>query len=420
MSSRKNKKQKKMNTTVKNTKPLALQYRPQRFADLVGNEIIRTILTNSIRNDKVRTAYGFFGGRGSGKTTSARIFAKALNCTNPENGEPCNKCESCRLISEDKSLDVIEIDAASENSVQSIRELINSLHYLPTNSKRKVVILDEVHCLTVQASNALLKTLEEPPAHVVFIFCTTDPQKVLETIKSRMMMFQFQRLHTSEIKGRLSYICESEGIPYEPEALELISFSVNGGMRDAITLLDQASIYSDKVDFATVKSIIGYVSYSDIIEFISNIEDPEVSLTQLTTLMRKNSPFEIVNSILRFLQDMLFIQNSVILPEMSKDLIAESKVLSTRFSITTLHKLIANCFKTLSILKSSNVFDSSIFMTDLYLSMYSSITGKERTNQLDASLLDLFRGTETTNKDLKDMVSTYFKFTHMKGTLVEE
>ena len=401
------------------TRPLTLRYRPQQFKDLVGNDMIRTILINSIKDSKIRTAYFFCGGRGSGKTTSARIFAKALNCLHPQEGEPCNECESCRLINQGKSFDVIEIDAASENSVQSIRELSNSIQYAPINSKRKVVILDEVHCLTVQASNALLKTLEEPPAHVVFIFCTTDPQKVLETIKSRTMMFQFQRLQTQEISSRLKWICEKESISFSTEALDMISFSVNGGMRDAITLLDQAAIFSGSVDVDTVKSIIGFVSYAEVIEFFSTIEAPELCLKWISNILKKNAPAEVINSILRFLENMILVQNSVVSPNMSKDILDQQKILSTKFDYRKLSAFLATCFRTLKMLKQNQVYDSSIFLIDLYLSFYSIVTGNARTEASDSSLLDIFRGVSSLKKETtEDILSKFFSFKILEGELL--
>lgn len=409
-----------MPNMTKDNRPLSLRYRPQTFSDLVGNDTIRTILLNSITQDKIRTGYFLTGGRGSGKTTAARIFAKAINCLNPQNGEPCNDCESCKLINAERSLDVIEIDAASENSVQSIRDLINSIQYAPINAKRKVVILDEVHCLTVQASNALLKTLEEPPPHVVFLFCTTDPQKVLETIKSRTMMFQFQRLQTNEIKNRLIHVCELEGISYEESALSLIAFSVNGGMRDAITLLDQASILSNNVSFDVIKSLVGYVSYTEVIQFLSTIEDPEISLNNLLALTRKNSAEDIVNSLLRFLESLVFVQNSVIPENTTRDILDEQKVLSTKFDIYAINKMLSICFKTLRDIKQNNVYDSNLFLTDLYLSFYCALKGERRTDQLDASLLDIFRGANQRVADsTKDILKEFFQFKHQKGELIK-
>ena len=401
------------------SRPLTLRYRPQQFRDLVGNDMIRIILINSIKDSKIRTAYFFCGGRGSGKTTSARIFAKALNCINPIDGEPCNECESCRLINEGKSFDVIEIDAASENSVQSIRELSNSIQYAPINSKRKVVILDEVHCLTVQASNALLKTLEEPPAHVVFIFCTTDPQKVLETIKSRTMMFQFQRLQTHEISERLKWICGQENISFDEEALDMISFSVNGGMRDAITLLDQAAIFSGSVDASTVKSIIGFVSYAEVIEFFSCLEKPEECLRWISNILKKNAPAEVINSILRFIENMILVQNSVISQNLSKDILEQQKILSTKFDYKKLSSFLAICFKTLKMLKQNQVYDSSIFLLDLYLSFYSVVTGNSRTESSDSSLLEIFRGVSSLQKETTEQIlKKFFTIKVFEGELV--
>lgn len=403
---------------MNNALPLTLKYRPQQFKDLVGNEMTTTILLNSIKNDKVRFAYFFAGGRGSGKTTSARIFAKAINCEHPIDGEPCNECESCRLINEGKSLDVIEIDAASENSVQAIRELSNSIQYAPINSKHKVVILDEVHCLTVQASNALLKTLEEPPSYVVFIFCTTDPQKVLETIKSRTMMFQFQRLQTQEISDRLKYICTQENLPYDEEALNLISFSVNGGMRDAITLLDQASIFSGRVDTETVKKIVGFVSYKEVIEFFSHLEEPQVALKWVSDILRTNSPLDVINAILSFIENMLLVQNSVISSTLTQDIIDQQKVLSTKFDYRKLSAFLAQCFKTIKLLKQNQVYDSTIFLIDLYLSFRAIATGEKRSSDSDASLLDIFRGVSNIQETTEDLIKKFFDYKLFEGELV--
>jgi len=202
---------------------LALKYRPRTWDELIGNSMYIEMLKNTVIREEVKNAYFFSGVRGSGKTTTVRIFAKALQCENQQEGNPCNECDSCSSIDADANMDVLEIDAASENKVESIRELIRSLSFAPVGSKYKVIILDECHQLSNAASNALLKTLEEPPEYVVFMFCTTDPDKVIDTIISRCLRFDFRRLATADIEERLVIICTKEALTFEKEALKIVA-----------------------------------------------------------------------------------------------------------------------------------------------------------------------------------------------------
>lgn len=215
------------------------KFRPLTFDEVKGQDQVITVLRNQVKYGKIGHAYMFSGTRGSGKTSVAKIFARAVNCKNPINGNPCMECESCKIIKEERSLDVIEIDAATNNGVDNMREVIEEVKYSPSDSKYKVYIIDEVHMLSSGAFNALLKTLEEPPEYAIFILATTEPHKVLPTIKSRCQKYEFKRIKLETIKSRLEEILKIEGKEYEEKALELIARKADGSMRDALSLMDQ-------------------------------------------------------------------------------------------------------------------------------------------------------------------------------------
>jgi DNA polymerase-3 subunit gamma/tau len=228
------------------------KWRPQEFKDVAGQEHIISTLQNAIETGRVAHAYLFAGPRGTGKTTTARLLAKALNCVNGPTSSPCDECESCIAIREGRSLDVFEIDGASNRGIDEIRELRETVRFKATQGNYKVYIIDEVHMLTTEAFNALLKTLEEPPEHVIFVFATTEPQKIPATILSRCQRFTFRRIPSDVIVQRLTEISEKEGIQAEEGALRLLAETAQGGMRDAISLLDQSIAFSENIVTTTV------------------------------------------------------------------------------------------------------------------------------------------------------------------------
>jgi DNA polymerase III subunit gamma/tau len=253
---------------------IARKWRPQMFADLVGQEHVTETLANAIRMDRVAHAYIFSGARGVGKTTAARILAKALNCVNGPTAEPCGVCDSCKEIAAGSSLDVIEIDAASNRGIDQIRELREMVRYAPAASRSKVVILDEAHMLTGEASNALLKTLEEPPERVIFVMATTQPEDLEDTIRSRSQHFHFRALTFNEITDRLKYIASKENLKIEDGALAVIARMAEGSMRDALSLLEQARAYcGDDIQDQAVRDLLGVVPEDALNELVQAIAE---------------------------------------------------------------------------------------------------------------------------------------------------
>ena len=262
-------------------KALYRVYRPKNFSDVIGQEHIVRTLKNQIENNNVGHAYLFCGTRGTGKTSTAKIFSRAVNCTNLHNDEPCNECENCREILEDKTMDVVEIDAASNNSVDNIRELRENVKYSPAKAKYKVYIIDEVHMLSQGAFNALLKTLEEPPSYVIFILATTEPHKIPATILSRCQRFDFKRVTVKDISSRMRYICEKEGIEADEKALNLIARNSQGALRDALSILDQCiSFEGNKISYNDVIELLGSVNIEQLFDLAESIikEDTRKSL----------------------------------------------------------------------------------------------------------------------------------------------
>ena len=260
------------------------KYRPQTFSDLIGQIPAVSVLTSAIIKGRAGHAYLFSGSRGCGKTSAARIFAKAVNCSDRQGSEPCGKCRNCVEITAGESLDVIEIDGASNNGVDNIRGLKENIALAPFNSPRKIYIIDEVHMLSQGAFNALLKTLEEPPEHVIFIMATTEPHKVPVTIRSRCQHIPFRSISPDDIFARLEYVCVSEGITYEPEALREISRQSDGALRDALSLLEQVSA-SGNVTLETVEATFGTGSRPAFERWITGLrERPEDAYTGLKSM----------------------------------------------------------------------------------------------------------------------------------------
>ena len=241
------------------------KYRPKTFDDVYGQQIVVQTLKNVIKNNKLTHAYLFVGPRGTGKTSIAKIFAKTINCLHPEDGLSCEKCDICVSNNLNENVDIIEMDAASNNGVDEIREIRNHITLLPTVSKYKIYIIDEVHMLTTGAFNALLKTLEEPPEHIIFILATTEPHKIPLTIMSRCQSFEFKPIPVTIIKERLKYICTKENINIDDKSLNLIAEESNGGLRDAVSMLDQLNAYAD-----------GNIKYEDVLLLNGRINDDEI------------------------------------------------------------------------------------------------------------------------------------------------
>ncbi|MBE6072480.1 MAG: DNA polymerase III subunit gamma/tau [Clostridium butyricum] len=253
------------------------EWRPKNFEDVVGQEHITTTLKNEIINDRIAHAYLFCGTRGTGKTSTAKVMAKALNCLNLRNGEPCNECEMCKKINSGLAIDVTELDAASNNGIDKIRDIIDDTKYPPQEAKFKVYIMDEVHMLSVGAVNAFLKTLEEPPKNVIFILATTDPQKLPITILSRCQRFDFKRINQKEICARLRKITDSQNIECEQKSLELISRVCDGAMRDALSILDQAiAMGENEIKYEDLISILGLVTNEYLFDITNSILDRNI------------------------------------------------------------------------------------------------------------------------------------------------
>ena len=299
----------------KNYIPLYRKYRPQTIEQIVGQEHIKKALTNAIQMDRISHAYLFTGPRGTGKTSTARIFAKSLNCVNGPTITPCNECENCKNITNSIPIDVIEIDAASNRSVNDADEIIQKVALAPVNSRYKIYIIDEVHMLTNQAFNALLKTLEEPPKNVIFILATTEVHKVLDTIKSRCQRFDFKRITTEDISKHLRYISDKEGINITDDALSYIAQNSAGGMRDSIALLDQLSVLNSSesaIDVDDINRLLGRLSFDSLTTLFGMIStsNQNGALDILNSIYNQgNEPSQILSNFLEYLRNALILKS---------------------------------------------------------------------------------------------------------------
>ena len=290
--------------------PFHQKYRPNNLDELVGQNFISITLKQALLTKKIAPAYLFNGPRGTGKTSSARIFAKSLNCQafDQPTINPCCKCDLCKQITDGNALDIIEIDAASNTGVENIREIIERARFAPTQARWKVYVIDECHMLSTAASNALLKTIEEPPSRVVFILATTNPERVLNTIKSRCQKFDFRRISPSDIFQHLSEIAEKESIKYEVQALKMIAKRSNGGMRDAQSLLEQLNLLPEGITINNIQNLLGEVSESELTNLIQSLveNNPESLIITCNKLYDAgNEPLQIIIGLLNITRDLL-------------------------------------------------------------------------------------------------------------------
>ena len=285
------------------------KYRPKTFDDVYGQQIVVQTLKNVIKNNKLTHAYLFVGPRGTGKTSIAKIFAKTINCLHPKDGLSCEKCDICISNNSNENVDIIEMDAASNNGVDEIREIRNHITLLPTVSKYKIYIIDEVHMLTTGAFNALLKTLEEPPEHIIFILATTEPHKIPLTIMSRCQSFEFKPIPVATIKERLKYICTQENINIDDKSLNLIAEESNGGLRDAVSMLDQLNAYADgNIKYEDVLLLNGRINDNEIEKFMTEMVNDDLNsvFTKIESWQEEGKNFiYICEDFIRFLRNEL-------------------------------------------------------------------------------------------------------------------
>ncbi|MGG1657860.1 DNA polymerase III subunit gamma/tau [Brevibacillus sp. NRS-1366] len=332
-------------------------YRPQTFQDVVGQEHVTITLRNALRESRLSHAYLFNGPRGTGKTSAAKIMSKAVNCEQPIDGEPCNQCDTCKAISNGSVTDVLEIDAASNRGVEEIRDIRDKVKFAPSDVKYKVYIIDEVHMLTTEAFNALLKTLEEPPSHVIFILATTEPHKLPATIISRCQRFDFHRIPLKVMVDLLRRICESQGVRVEEQALQLVAKMAEGGARDALSLLDQAISYSkDEVRASDLMQITGTVAQSYFSVLAKHIAKRDVAqvMEQFDQVMvQGKDPEQFLHDFLYYYRDMLLLKTAPQLEEIVERTMIDDQFaeVAKMYTLPDLYATIEICNQALAQLK---------------------------------------------------------------------
>ena len=322
------------------------KFRPIKFSEIVGQDHITRTLKNQILADRVGHAYLFNGGRGTGKTSAAKILARAINCLNLQDGEPCNECEICKAALDGSLTDIVEMDAASNNSVEDVREIREAVNFLPTKAKDRVYIIDEVHMLSTGAFNALLKTLEEPPKHVKFILATTEPQKIPATILSRCQRFDFKRISNEDIIKRLKIVCEESKIEISEDALNLIATLAEGGMRDALSILERCNQDGeDKIDENKIRDLVGIPKITYIKQIVEGIVDCDVTTTLevVNSILKEGKDLDnMLWEIMKYVKDILLFKATGKTETYSSEEIKDIKNISDKISKEELINLICN------------------------------------------------------------------------------
>ncbi|NUF25562.1 DNA polymerase III subunit gamma/tau [Bombilactobacillus mellis] len=385
-------------------------WRPQTFGDVIGQNAITTTLRNAVATKQVSHAYLFTGPRGTGKTSCSKILAKAVNCLQPQKGEPCNQCEICQAINANSLNDVIEIDAASNNGVEQIRDIRDKVKYAPTRAAYKVYIIDEVHMLSTGAFNALLKTLEEPPAQVIFILATTEPQKIPATIISRTQRFDFRRITASTILERLEFILKAKQVPYDEQGLKLIAQAAEGGMRDALSILDQAlSLDNKRLTLDNAIQVTGTVDKKQLEAYFLAIiaANAAQALEDLHQLLASGrSPHRFIEAIIETCRDLLLIKtDDKLLDDFSRSLISPQIVAAhDQISQQQLYQMINAASQTQQDLH-------NVSRTDIYLEVLTvklceimqSTNSEESTASLSQTLQDLQSEVEQLKQNIADL-----------------
>ena len=387
-------------------------WRPQTFEDLVGQDMITKTLKNALATKQTTHAYLFAGPRGTGKTSCAKLFAKALNCPNQVNGDPCNECEICKAITAGRLNDVIEIDAASNNGVEEIRDIRDKVKYAPTQADYKVYIIDEVHMLSTSAFNALLKTLEEPPANVVFILATTDPHKIPATIISRTQRFDFKRITSGAILERMEYILKQKQFEYDEQALNVIARAAEGGMRDALSILDQVLSFGDnKVTLDNALLVTGSVTRENLIKYLSQVQNHETvaGLQTIHAILDEGKDSKrLLEDLINCCRDLLLYKQAPEMLEQTGSVMIddEFKNMAEKSNPETLYRYIDTLNEQQENMRYS--MHQSVYLEVLTVKL-AKIDGKER----EASVQSLQTAPETLNelndlqrqvKELKDQV----------------